>query len=80
MYLFLTKYKIRFKKQFRFRNNLSTIHALVNLVSLIKKYLDKDDFVRGISVDLQKVFDIVNHDILMPNLIIMVYVDWLIAG
>ena len=47
LYSFLTKYKILFKKQFGFRNNYSTIHALISLVHLIKKHLDNDYFVYG---------------------------------
>ena len=58
LYSFLTKYKILFKKQFGFRNNHSTIHALISLV-------DNDYFVFGTFIDLQ---DTVNHDILMEKL------------
>ena len=65
---FLTKYEILFKKQFGFRNNESTIHALISLVDVIKKYLDDDYFVCEIFIDLQKTFDTVNHDILQAKL------------
>ena len=54
------------------------MHALISLVDLIKKHLDNEYFACGIFIDLQKAFVTVDHDIL--NLIIMVYVDWLIAG
>ena len=77
-YSFLSKYKILFKKQFGSSNNHSTMHALISLVDLIKKHLDNEYFACGIFIDLQKAFDTVDHDIL--NLIIMVYVDWLIVG
>ena len=68
LYSFFTRYKILFKKQFGFRNNHSTIHALISLVDLIKKHLDNDYFVCGIFIDLQKAFDTVNHDILLAKL------------
>ena len=68
LYSYLTKYKILFKKQFGCRNNYSTIHALISLVDLIKKHLDNDYFVCGISVDLQKGFDTINHDIPLAKL------------
>ena len=68
LYSFLTKYKILLKKQFGFRNNHSTIYALVSLVDLIKKHLDNDYFVCGIFIDLQKAFDTVNHDIVLAKL------------
>ena len=44
LYAFLINYKLLFKKQFGFRNNSSTSHALHSLTDLIKKYLDNDCF------------------------------------
>ena len=44
------------------------MHWLVSLVDLIKKYLDNDNFVCSIFIDLQKAFDTVNHDILLEKL------------
>ena len=68
LYSFLTKYKMLLKKQFGFRNNHSTIHALISLVDLIKKHLDNDFLVCGIFIDVQKAFNTVNHDILLAKL------------
>ena len=68
LYLFLTKYKILFKIQFGFRNNHSTIHALISLADLIKKHLDNYYFVFGIFINLQTAFDKVNHDIFLAKL------------
>ena len=68
LYSFLTKYKIHCKKQFGFRNSHSTSHALISLVDLIKKYLDNDYSDCEIFIDLQKVFDTVNHDILLAKI------------
>ena len=68
LYSCLTKYKILFKKLFGFRDNHSTIHALISLVDLIKKHLDNAYFVCGIFTDLQKAFDIVNQDVLSAKL------------
>ena len=61
-------FKSLFKRQFEFRNNHSTNHVLINQVHLIKKYLDDDYYVCGIFIDLQKAFDIVNHNILLEKL------------
>ena len=46
----------------------TTIHALISLVDLIKKYLDNYYFVCEIFIDLQKAFDTANHDILLGKL------------
>ena len=68
LYSFLTKYKRYCKKQFGFRSSHSTSHALISLVDLIKKYLDNDYSDCEIFIDLQKVFDIVNHGVLLAKL------------
>ena len=68
LYAFLTKYNPLFKKQFGFRKNHSTSHALLSLIDLIKKYFDNDYFVCGVFIDLQKALDTVNHEILLVKL------------
>ena len=80
LYKFLTKYKLLFKKQFGFRNNHSTSHVMINLIDLIKKYLDNDYFVCGDFIDLEKAFDSVYHEILLVKFIFTISVDWLIVG
>ena len=67
-YSFLTKHKILFEKQFGFRNNHSTIHALIGLVDLIKKHLDNEYFACGVFINLEKAFDTVNYDIFSTRL------------
>ena len=67
-YSFLIKHKILFEKQFGFRNNHSTIHALIGLVDLIKKHLDNEYFVCGVFINLEKAFDTVNYDIFSTRL------------
>ena len=61
LHSFLTKYKILF------RNNHSTIHALICLVDLIKKHVDNDYLFWEIFIDLQKASGIVNQDILLAK-------------
>ena len=65
---FLSKYKTLFFKNLGFRNNRSTIHALISLVDLIRKQLHNYYFVCGIFIDPQKSFDTVNQDILLTKL------------
>ena len=67
LYSFFFKFKILFNRQFGFRNNYSTNHALINLVDLIKKYLYNDYYVCGVFIDLQKALETVNHDILLEK-------------
>ena len=65
---FLEKHEILYKLQFGFRTSHSINHALVSLTEAIKNSLDNRKFGCGISIDLQKAFDTVNHDILLVKL------------
>ena len=68
IYSFLTKNNLISNKQFGFRSNYSTNHALVSITERIKSLLDDTQFVCGIFIDLEKAFDTVNHDILCDKL------------
>ena len=68
MYGFLTKKNLIYHKQYGFRSNYSTNHALTNLTEFIKSSLDLNKYVCGIFVDLEKAFDTVNHQILIKKL------------
>ena len=54
--------------QFGYRQKYSTSHALIDLTDKMKKQLDSGNFACGIFVDLQKVFDTTDHDILIQKL------------
>ena len=68
LYSFLSKHNCIYKLQFGFRQNHSTIHALIDLTENIRKALDKSEFAVGIFIDLQKAFDTVDHNILLQKL------------
>ena len=68
MYSFLTSEKLIYEKQFGFRSNYSTNHALISLTEKLKNHLDSGLFVAGVFVDLEKAFDTVNHKILCEKL------------
>ena len=57
-----------YSKQFGFRGNHSTNHAIISLTEHIRKLLDKGEFVCGVFVDLEKAFDTVHHEILCDKI------------
>ena len=68
MYSFLTDNNLIYDRQFGFRSKHSTNHALINLTEDIKSYMDRGYIAAGVLIDLQKVFDTVNHQILCDKL------------
>ena len=68
MYKFLSDNNRIYSRQFGFRSNHSTNHALISLTEGIKSYLDTGQWVAGIFLDLRKAFDTVNHQILLQKL------------
>ena len=65
---FLNKNNFFNKYQFGFRNNHSTVMALIVLFENLTEALDKGDCAIGIFLDFQKAFDTVNHNIVLDKL------------
>ena len=65
---FLNKNNFFNKYQFGFRNNHSTVMALIVLFENLTEALDKGDCAIGIFLEFQKAFDTVNHNILFNKL------------
>ena len=65
---FLNDRKVLYKKKFGFQNNFSTAHAITTLIENIEEAIDNKLFVCEISIDLQKVFDTADHNILLQKL------------
>ena len=65
---FLTEQKIFYIKQSCSRKNFSTAHAIINLIDRIKNVFDQNKFAGGVSIDLKKAFDTVDHKILFKKL------------
>ena len=68
LYKFLESFEILYPLQFGFREKHSTSHALLSLTESIKQFIDSGKVECGIFLDLQKVFDTVNHKILLDKL------------
>ena len=66
--MLLNKHNIMYKKQFGFRHNHSTTHALLEITGKIKQGCDSVKYPCGVLLDLQKPFDTINHDILLKKL------------
>ena len=65
---FLNKHDILSPSQYGFRSNMSTSHALLELVEEITSSLDNKKYSVGIFIDLKKAFDTIDHDILANKL------------
>ena len=68
IYSYLDRKNLLYSKQFGFRGNHSTNHAIISITELIRNLLDKGEYVCGIFVDLEKAFDTVHHDILCEKI------------
>jgi len=81
--VFLNKHDIFYKSQYGFREQRSTEHAILDIVSKIQANMDLGMFSCGIFIDLQKAFDTVDHSILLHKLnhygICGVVNDWFLS-
>ena len=68
IYFYLDQKKLLYSKQFGFRGNHSTNHAIISLTEHIRKLLDRGEYVCGVFVDLEKAFDTVHHEILCEKI------------
>ena len=68
LYKYLTTEKLLYSKLFGFQTGLSTQHPIVKLVDQIYKSFEKYLYTLGVFIDLSKVFDTVDHTILIRKL------------
>ena len=54
-----------FKRQFGFRSGYN--HAIVDLVESTKKYIDNDNYMCSMFIDLEKAFDTVDYQVLLQK-------------
>ena len=74
IYSYLDKNNLIYNKQFGFRSNYSTNHAILSVTEHIRGLLDTGHYVCGIFVDLEKAF----NKFYVKNLMIMAYKEMLI--
>ena len=68
IYKYLTTHNLLFNNQFGFRRNHSTYMALIQLVNKITSAMDNRESTAGVFLDLSKVFDTIDHHILLNKL------------
>ena len=68
LYKYLTTEKRLYSKQFGFQTGPSTEHAIIELVDQIYESFEKDHYTLDAFMDLSKVFDTVDHTILIRKL------------
>ena len=68
MYTFHNKNNVIYNLRFGFRQQYSTSHALINITENTRKALDDGNIVCRVFADLQKVFDTVDHQMLLAEL------------
>ena len=68
LYTYLTENSIFYKKQFGFQEGHSNVHAIVQLVDQFRNSFESKQYSLGVFVDFSKVFDTVNHKLLIYKL------------
>ena len=64
---FLNEQKILYCKQYGFCKGFLTAHAIINLIDNKESAIDNKQFICGVSIELQKAFEAVDHNILLGN-------------
>lgn len=63
----MDRFDILTNRQFGFRKNHQTTHAIIDAVEFIAENLEKKKTVLSIFIDLSKAFDTIDHAILLKK-------------
>ena len=77
---FIRKKYILYPKQFGFRDQHSTDHAVLSIVDKIQNSIENREYSSGIFLDLSKAFDTVNHEIVISKMEHYGIRGWLMTG
>ena len=80
LYNYLNENDILNDKQFGFWAGHSTEHAILELIDQVSNAFGNSNFVLGVFIDLSKVFDTVNHNILSEKLSITGLKEIILSG
>ena len=65
LYKFLKKHNVIYKNQYGFQSNVSTVHAMLNVVTSFYGNINKSCYTALSFVHLRKAFDTVSHETLL---------------
>ena len=65
---YFTEKKTIHPQQFGFRKDLSTEHAIAQLADHVYESFENNNYIIGIFIEFSKVFDTVDHTILLKKL------------
>ena len=67
LYKYLCEQKLLYSKQFGFQKGHSIDHAVVNVIDQNYESFENDHYALGVFKDSSKVFDTVDHEILLTK-------------
>ena len=67
LYKYLLENNVLYSEKFGLKNGHSTDHAVVQLVDQVTESFENSKYTAGVFIDLSRIFDIVDHFIILKN-------------